>query len=259
MTLIAAMCCEDGVVIAADSMATEASTGNMLIDQSFEVEKLNLLGTHIVWGAAGAGGLTGRTAGAFEADYRGSAGAYNKAAPEVEIKCRKIIAKIVQDELGMLPTKDLAVAAQAGMLPNNQFLFAGVIQGRPWIAEMLAFGGPPLTSYTSQGFHALGSGGVSAITAYKFLEHHGVRSSTLEAISLVLFRIMDTCVKSAAGGIGPPIVMFEITEKGSRRLPAPEMEALSDTLDLWENQERECLRGVFTKSGNGAASLGEQF
>jgi len=239
------MCCEEGVVIAADSMATEASTGNMLLDQSFEVEKLFELGKHIVWGAAGSGGLTKRTSDAFDADYRGSSGAYSKPAPQVEMKCRKIIAKIVQDELDMLPTKDLDAANKLGILPNNQFLFAGVIEGRPWIAEMLTLLGPPLSNYTAQGFHAVGSGGVSAITAYKFLEHHGVRNSTLEAIRLVLFRIMDTCVRSAAGGVGPPIVMYEITKEGSRRLPDHEMEALSDTLDLWENQERECLRGVF--------------
>jgi proteasome beta subunit len=240
MTLIAAMCCDSGVVIASDSKATEGSTGNLLQDQSFVAKKLFSLGPKIVWGSSGSGGVAQRLGLAFANDYKSSSGKYAKAAAEVHSHCRGIITKVIKEEINALPMP-LTIALQMGSFVPNSFLFAG-FDTKPWIQEILWDG--QSTTYADVGFHAIGSGGLAALTCYKLLEHHELKGAPMETVRTVLYRITDVCIKSSSGGLGPPIKMWEITASGSEELTVEQLRATEDTVGVWESEERDCLRGL---------------
>ena len=240
MTLIAAMRCDTGVVVAADSKATEGSTGDVLQDQSFITQKLFSLGPKIVWGSSGSGGVAQRLRDAFDVDYKSSSGKYVKAASEIQGHCRNIIAKIMKVEVAPIPI-DIRLAIQMGSFVPNKFLFAG-FDTKTWIHELCWDG--QSSSYNSVGFHAIGSGALAALTCYKILEHHDFAGAPLETIRTVLYRIVDVCIKSNSGGLGPPIKMWEITAGGGHELTATELRATEDTVRVWESQERDCLSGL---------------
>ncbi len=244
------MCCDAGVVLASDSKGTESSTGNVLTDQSFVVKKLFPIGTHIAWGAAGSGGVSTRVNTALVADHKGSAGLYNKKAADAEARIRHVIATFMKAEVAALPIP-IEVALHTGNFSGNTFLFVGFLDGAPFISELLWDG--QLCSYSTQGFHAVGSAGLAAVTTYKMLEHHGPRKSSLEAVRVMLYRIVDTCIRSCSGGVGPPIAMFEITAVGCKELSTEELKATADTVGLWEDQERAALSGLFGGAGVVAA------
>ena len=248
MTLIASICCKDGVLIAADSKGTEASTGNVLIDQSFQTQKLFPLGQWIIWGSAGSGGVSQRAQVALDADYAANAAPYAQR-PSVEDRIRLVAAAVIRQEFAAL-TLPLNLALQMKIPPHGQaFLIAGMDNGIPWVTEILWDG--QMTHYANQGFHAIGSGGLAALTTYQLLQHHGAKDAPLELARVLLYRIVDTCIKSSSGGLGPPIQMWEITNGGARQIPSNELRAITDTVGIWETKEQQCLREVSTTTDNG--------
>jgi 20S proteasome alpha/beta subunit len=254
VTLIAALCCDDAVVIASDSKGTESSTGNLLVDPSYTVKKLFGLGNSMVWGASGSGGVTLRAEADFEKDYKTSSGSYKKSVAEVEARCRTVLGSFMKKELAAL-TVPLVVAIQLNTPPvRQQFLFAGVCEEKPWLTEILWDG--QMTSYAeTRGFHAIGSGGLAALTTYNLLQHHRAASgSSIGAARATLYRIVDVCIKSNSAGLGPPIQLWEVTKSGTREIAQNELEAISDTIGLWEDAERESLSNLLKSNASSGSA-----
>lgn len=257
MTLIASMVFSGGVLIAADSKGTESSTGDLLQDRAYPMEKLYPIGGFLVWGSSGAEGVAQRTAAAFANDVGTYPGNYQRLVAEIEEHCRTIVKGVIQKELAAL-TIPLHLAMQLRTPPVGQgFLFAGICGGTPWLTEILWDG--QMSSYgAGRGFHAIGSGGLAALTTYSLLEHHGMNKGPIEGARCMLYRIVDACIRSNAAGLGYPVRMWEIVPGGSRQIPEDELTAISDTVGLWESEERECLKAVAVPAQiNAAAALAE--
>jgi 20S proteasome alpha/beta subunit len=243
VTLIAAMCCDSGVVIASDSKGTEASTGNLAVDQSYLIQKLFTLGTHFAWGATGSAGISERLDAALTADYRGSQGLYARATPQVQDRFRQVARDVVKHEIESIPMP-LQQALAIGAFPRNTFVFVGWLNNGPFICEVTW--DAQLSYYTQRGFHATGSAGLAALSTYAMLEHQDLRNASLEMVRVALYRVADTCIRSCAGAVGPPIQMIEVTQHSAKLLTSEELKATADTVTLWEGAEHAALRELLS-------------
>ena len=127
MTLILALTCNDAVVMAADSQATELQGGNLMAGTSWRasVEKLHQLGPNMVWGASGSIGVMQNIE-----DALGDGAARNSAKPDDPGK--RIRPEIVKAVAPVLKDADAGYIQVPGRPPNpplTSMPFAGRTAG----------------------------------------------------------------------------------------------------------------------------------
>lgn len=106
MTLIVAQLFNSGVVMGADSLGAESVIGHPLLDFGVTVEKVSTLGTNIVWGGSGGGGLTQRVKAELDDWARKNAGLLDRPGDDICARLAKVV-------LGVIITAPAAPAAEA--------------------------------------------------------------------------------------------------------------------------------------------------
>lgn len=238
MTLIIALNFRDGIVMAADSLGTEAVVGHPLLDFGTTVEKVHSLGPNIVWGGSGGGGLTQRVKDELD-DWAGkNSGLLDRPANDI---CPRL-AKVVQDTISRAfdesPFKQRPEAGPDGL--KNAYLLAGQSRnGATWLLEVLWNG--EKTRYEERGFHAIGSARIYAYAAHGMIQHYGLRQCDSRNALICAYRILDFGVKAAASGVREPYIFWIVENSAARQLPGAEVFGLRETVGLWLEKEKEAL------------------
>jgi 20S proteasome alpha/beta subunit len=233
MSLVLAIRCRGGVVLASDGQATADAAGQPTRQP---VRKVFALGRRLAWGAAGSLGLQQALAeelGRF--DPRGG-------TPE---DVRRRLAEIV------IPIQRRAleqwVSHRGAEPPDLACIFCWWQDGRPWILSI------PRTGSDHQ-FHdrhaAIGTGDIFADFAMVSVAHLDTPSLALEEAKMVAFKAIADAIDVAAVFLGPPIQMYVVTEHGAERVPQEEVEgALADSVDAWKARQRETLGPLVASGG----------
>lgn len=225
MSLVLAIRCKGGVVLASDGQATTDAAGQPTRQP---VRKLFDIGGRFAWGAAGAVGL--------QQALEGAVGGLDPAGGTPE-ELRQELASLV------IPIQQRAVgdwvSHPGAHPPDLACIFCWWQAGRPWIVSI------PRTGSDHQ-FHdrhaAIGSGDIFADFAMVSVAHLDTPELGLEEAKMVAFKAIADAIDVAAVFLGPPIQMYVVRERRVESVPAEELEgALADSVDAWKARQRESL------------------
>ena len=225
MTLVLAIRCRDGVVLASDGQATSEAAGQPTRQPQ---RKLFDLGGRIAWGASGSVGLQQALAEELAARERRLAGAEDPRETLVE---------------AVIPIQQRALeqyVPHPGTQPPDLACiccWCGAGGGR--IFSVPRTGGD---HQLHERHAAVGTGDIFADFAMASVAHLGTPDLSLEQAKMVALKAIDDAISVAAVYLGPPIQMVVVTGEGVVAVPRAEIEgALSDSVDAWKVRQRETL------------------
>jgi 20S proteasome alpha/beta subunit len=232
MTLILAIGCSEGAVLAADSASSDLVHG-----VKHSVTKLKQLGERsIIWGGAGDVGLLQKIEVEIE-DLEEGAGTLTSQCKFI----RKHVADAHRDSREFhvpFPSGDYQLPARADVIfvfPYGQKAHILNIDTdcKDWL----------VTAEHGE-FLALGSGAQLAQALFR-LHLSGTR--TLEEGKVIAYRILDDAIEIAAYGLGHPINVWAITANGEvHKLDDDKLDALKQSSELWRQREREALASALS-------------
>jgi len=238
MTLILALACSDGIVIAADSQATFRGTTQPL--RLPEQKLWQIRDTAVVFGISGQVGM----AQTIKQELERIASGVLRGPIRVS---RPILHKHVCDVLREAHERHVPIDPQRGGSPIADTVIVGYAEGTPWILEISRNG--LAEQHEHRGFLALGSGEAFAHFACAAMQHHAVRELGIGAAQVLAQRTIATAIEVAGFGLGPPVQMWVIDANGARQMGEDELEAISDTADLGKEVEREFLAEAMVQAG----------
>jgi proteasome beta subunit len=235
MTLILALACADGIVMASDGQATFSTTGQPVKQP---MQKIHSLASCVLWAGAGDVGLLQKIGYALE-----PVDADKLALPIREL--RPVLFNTVR------PAMVEAVQAFIPVGPNPQppladLLFCGYCGHDPWILEISRTASD--VQHEETGFAAIGSADIFPYFALTSLAHYGVRERSTVEGQLIAYRVLDDAINTVAYGIGPPI-QISIVDRPShasqpgqaRPLSIDELRALQEAVTAWKKTESDTL------------------
>jgi 20S proteasome alpha/beta subunit len=225
VTLVLAVRCRDGVVLASDGQATTDAAGQPTKQPA---RKLFDVAGRIAWGAAGSVGLT-QTLRSELAPL----GARGAGAADLRRALAGLVIPIQQEAL-----RDY-VPQPGSDPPDLACIFAWWDRAGPSILSI------PRTGSDHQ-FHprysAIGSGDIFADFAMASVAHLGTAELGLEHAKMVAYKAIADAIEVAAVYVGPPIQMYVVTRAGARAVPAREVEGeLAGSVAAWKARQRESL------------------
>jgi 20S proteasome alpha/beta subunit len=225
VTLVLAVRCRDGVVLASDGQATTDAAGQPTKQAA---RKLFDVDGRLAWGAAGSVGLQQTLRSELAAlDCRG------RDAATVRRALAGVVIPIQQEAL-----RDY-VPQPGSDPPDLACIFAWWDGSGPSILSI------PRTGSDHQ-FHprysAIGSGDIFADFAMASVAHLGTADLGLEHAKMVAYKAIADAIEVAAVYVGPPIQMYVVTGAGARPVPREEVGGeLAGSVDAWKARQRESL------------------
>ena len=226
MTLVLAIRCREGVVLASDGQATTDAAGQ---PTRLAVQKLFDLGGRIAWGAAGSVGLQQALAERLD-DQAGAV----LAADDPRQGLVDAVIPIQQRAL-----RDF-VPHPGAQPPDLACVFCWLdAAGAPRIFSIPRTGSD---HQLHEGHAAVGTGDIFADFAMVSVAHLGTPDLTTEQAKMVALKAIADAISVAAVYLGPPIQMSVVTAGGVCAVSRTEIEGgLSDSVDAWKVRQRETL------------------
>jgi 20S proteasome alpha/beta subunit len=229
MTVIVALKCPSGVVLAADSQATTAMLGG--VPMKLPTKKIEQLGPNVVYAGTGGQGAGQRVQNALTAQEPSiSSAASSSAAVDIIRAVVNPIQKAALDEWIQLPNSQPEVWGG---------IFCGFSSDGLWIYEIDTTGAAQFHSV----FAATGSGHPVAHAALMNVAHFDVATQSLEATKAIAYRAIETTCASSAWAVGLPVQVAIVTPEGVQGLTEGALEhtELKELVDLWKAKEVETL------------------
>jgi 20S proteasome alpha/beta subunit len=230
VTVVVAVKCPTGVVLATDSQATTAMPGGGM-PMKMATKKISKLGKHVVYGGTGGVGAGQRIHEALE-PHAAKMGAA-KPAGDTAALILSIVNPIQQQ-----------IRKEWVELPNTQpeawgGIFCGWSKEGPWIFEI----DPSGPSLFQDPFAATGSGHPLAHTALISVAHFDVGEQPLEGVKALVYRAIENTCMSSGYGVELPVQMAIVTEKGIEEVNEGDEthRDLGEFVDLWKAREVETL------------------
>lgn len=226
MTIVIALCCRNGVVMASDSQASE-----MASSIRFPVQKVFPLTGHAVWGGSGDAETISYISKAFEAQR-----------DRIE-QSQDIPQSLVDAMKPVLTRRYSNVIATPGWTAPQPATMALACGYRPgagsWIVEV----DPNCVSshYGARGFHAIGSAAGFASLGNALLAHFRPAEKSLDHGKLIAYRVIDAAIETSMFGVGGDIQMWYVDDDGSHKADANEIAVIRDTVGAWQQQEEQLL------------------
>ena len=226
MTLVLAIRCREGVVLASDGQATTDAAGQ---PTRLEVRKLFDLGGRIAWGAAGSLGLQQTLADRLDEEA------------EVLLARDDPRSGLVD---AVLPIQQRALrdfVPHPGAQPPDLACVFCWVDGSG-AARIFSVPRTGSDHQLHEGHAAVGTGDIFADFAMVSVAHLGTPELSIEQAKMVALKAIEDAISVAAVYLGPPIQMSVVTAAGVRPVPRAEVEGgLSDSVDAWKVRQRETL------------------
>lgn len=240
MTVVIALRCSDGLIVASDSQGTES--GSAVHETTrHQVRKVYCVGERAAWGASGLASVITDLGPKLDGVHRSIAQTSDPCSTYVA-PVRQVL-KTHYDRYLEMPD------GQRSSSPASSFLAAGYgKEDEPYIVEV----DPNCTAsrYDELGFHSIGSGAAFARMAQALMAHFRVRESPLSHGLLVAYRVLDAVIHTSAFGVGGPIQMAVVTPlEPARILEEVELDEIASQVGLWQELERETLEDFLGAGG----------
>lgn len=222
MTLILAIPATDGIVVASDGQVTAGEV-------RWTGEKIRPLGQRTLWSAAGELALIQRV-------EEGIAGIPKETLLS---DLRDALARIVNQSVKALLDVDFrtpffaANPDQLLTLHPGDFLFVEYGPA-PRILHISGNGTP-------EWFDKPFASGVGAPFAYALLQRYQGVPMDVSRASLLAVKVLEEAIEVGSYGLGPPLYVWQVTEKGANKLGEAEIAALQDASRTLRSAEVELL------------------
>jgi proteasome beta subunit len=228
MTLVLALRCRDGVVLASDGQATTDAAGQPTRQP---VRKLFGAGGRVAWGAAGSIGLQQSLADALAEHEHDIVAA--KTPPRLRRQLTDLVLPIQQRAL-----RDF-VAQPGSQPPDLACIFCWYDTSGAGILSVPRTG----SDHQLHDRHAaVGTGDIFADFAMASVAHLDTLRLSLEQAKMVAYKTVTDAIDVAAIYLGPPIQMYVVTQSGASEVPRTELEGgLADSVEAWKERQRESL------------------
>jgi len=232
MTLIIALACADGVVLASDSQATTGSAGGPI---RIITEKIKPRGKQSLWAASGTIGIIQKIESIFD-----SLPQELRHSSLNEPQFRQLILQNVHD-------------VRAQELDRHRRLYGGGKDDYADVADILVveYNSSPIIWHINQdasddflqdfGYGTSGSGDVFA---YTLLKNYKVKELSIDKGSLLAYRVLRDSIDVGAYGLGHPIDIWTISDDGVKRKSIVEINALRDSYSTWLEVEEEMFKRI---------------
>lgn len=237
MTLIIALSCKDGVIMASDGQATTPSTGGP-IRRTFS--KIMRLGDNKLWSASGSVGMIQKILNAFDSTPK----ELLKASinhPQLRQAVFQITHQIRVNELkrhrslyGQGRDREADVAD----------LLIVEYQQNPKIWHI----NPDCRDEFLEDF-GYGCSGNGDIFAHTLLFGFQIRELSIEQGVLLAYKVIQEAINVGAFGLGEPIDIWTIGKEGPKQKTPEEIMGLKDTYNLWKEAEVETFKKLFVVKG----------
>lgn len=227
MTLIVAIGCTDGVILAADSASTDADTA--IKQPTMKLRQID--GQPVLFGGSGDVGLIQKVTS--------SLARVTVTGKSLDL-LRKDLQRAVARELREAVQNHIPQQIQGYHQPPQAiFMFAGVYRAAPWILEVAIDGRDTMYNEAHGYFNAIGSGKPLAQAIFR---PHLATERDIRKGKVAAYRIVDDAIDMAAGGLSRPIYISAMALDGKISQVSPEeMSGIADTCEIWRSIEREAL------------------
>jgi proteasome beta subunit len=230
MTIVIALSCNDGVVMASDSQATEPYAG-----VRFNTQKVFQLSDHAVWGGTGDSQTISDINQALQAirpQLDGAADLTQILPAAIRPVLIRRYANFIQVP-GMQPTT-----------PATGILACGYDSGRGrWIVEVDPNCGS--TNCGPRGFHAVGSAAGFALLGNALLAHFHPAERPLSQGKLIAYRVIDNAIQASVSGVGGSIQMWYVDIDGVHQADENEIAETQGLVGGWQDEEGALLDRIF--------------
>jgi proteasome beta subunit len=226
VTVVLALRCADGVVLAADSQVTDSARG-----LSYPAQKLHPFGATAAWGGSGARAVLME----LEEDFADSAEAVlasDNVGRSVQERVVPLLRHHYDTFIERVPGEDSAAT------PATYVMAAGYARGEPFIVDIDPHG--LIGRYEEAGFHAIGSGSAMAQQAGALLAHFRMTERDVDHGVLVAVRVLDA-LRLTSPSVGGPVDVYRLTPERADELSEEDVERVRERVRRWAELEREAL------------------
>lgn len=242
MTLVIALNCKDGMVMASDGQATVTSAGGPVRTPIQKIFKIN---NHVLFGASGSVGTIQRSLSIIR-------GLSSKLEREWDYELmegvRRTLFSVYKNEIDRhrafykgTPQEDICNA------PIADVLLCSLTKKQ----KMLWHIAPDCSDELLRDI-GYACTGVGDVFAYTLLKNFNVRDNDVAEGKLIAYRVIKEAIEIGAYGLGEPIDIWVIQYKNEKivitQLNQEEIMALGDSHVTWKNIEREVFKKIYEKS-----------
>lgn len=231
MTVVFAIRCSDGLVLASDTQITQSDRG-----VSFPAAKLHALGDRAAWGGSGARAVLDDVEKAFDAGA-----AEILASEDVSRAIRERVRPIYEHHYEHF-IEDVPAHENSDATPAAYVLVAGYVGDEPFIVEVTP--NVVVGRYDDIGFHAIGGGSPLAQQAGAMLAHFRMLERSVDHGVVVAVRVLDT-LSSTAPRVGEPFQVYRLEPDGTTLLTDGDIDEARRHVGRWIEMEKEVLDRIF--------------
>lgn len=230
MTVVLAVRCANGIVMASDSQITDPGRG-----LSYPAQKLHSLGEHAAWGGSGSRAVLYDIEQIFNDEADAVIEAKNighalqaRAVPVFKYHYENFIAAVPGQETAGTPATYLLAAGYSGDVPFIIDLDPNGLIGH----------------HEETGFQAVGSGAPMAQQAHALLAHFQMRERDIDYGVVAALRVLDALDVSSPS-VGGPMDVCRITPDGADHLSPSEVDDVRRQVGRWVELEHRALDQLF--------------
>jgi proteasome beta subunit len=227
MTIVIALSCNDGVVMASDSQATAGVRWN--------VQKIFQLSDRAVWGG------TGDTQTISDINQ-----VLQLMRPQIEggADLTQLLPIAINPVLRRRYSTFIQAPNTQPVTPATGTLACGYDPTRGgWIVEVDH--NCVSSNYGDRGFHAVGSAAGFALLGSGLLAHFRPAERPLSQGRLIAYRVIDAAIQTAMSGVGGDIQMWYVDARGAHQADADEIAEIKGLVGGWQDEEGRLLDRVF--------------
>jgi proteasome beta subunit len=227
MTVVLALRCADGIVVAADSHVTDTARG-----LSYPSQKLHPLGETAAWGGSGARAVLLELEEVFAEGAAALLGS-NNVGRAVQERVVPLLRHHYDNFIEHVPGEQ-----KSGATPATYVLAAGYADGAPFIVDIDPHG--LIGRYEQMGFHAIGSGAAMAQQAGVLLAHFRMTERDVDRGVLAAVRVLDA-LRITSPSVGGPVDVYRVTRETATALSEDEIDGVRERVRRWAELENEVL------------------
>lgn len=230
MTVVLAVRCIDGLVMASDSQVTDSVRG-----LSYPAQKLHALGRHAAWGGSGSRAVLYDLEQIFDAE------------PDTIVEAADIGHALQERVLPVLKRHYTnfitdVPGGKPGATPATYVLAAGYAGGKPFIVDVDPHG--LIGHYEETGFQAVGSGSPMAQQAYALLAHFQMGERGVDYGVVAALRVLDA-LDTSSPSVGGPMDICRIVPEGAQHLDEDDIAQARSRVGRWVELEQRALDELF--------------
>lgn len=234
MTVVLALRCANGVVLASDSQITDPGRG-----LTYPAQKLHPLGKYAAWGGSGSRASLYDVEQVFNDEADAIVEAKN-TGHALQARILPILKHHYDTFIADVPGQE------TGGTPATYVLAAGYDGDRPFIIDVDPNG--LIGHHEETGFQAVGSGAAMAQQAHALLASFRMSERDVDYGVVAALRVLDA-LDASSPSVGGPMDICRITPEGAHHLSEEEIADVRRHVSRWVEVERNALDQLFADEG----------